>query len=146
MRMEDGEVRAALPHLATGFEGLIDSSLSPSPSSLLWSWSTPAAGATMVVAAMAPTVTPQPQTPSRDLADGFCSSSINYSFTVNIDGQAYEFALSNVIVALLLFIGPLFLIFMSLRGFRAAYRELWRVKKKNSSPAEDADERRQVRS
>jgi hypothetical protein len=56
---------------------------------------------------------------------GQCYDAMNFAFSVSIGGVDYDVGLSNLIVAGFLFLGPLFVFVMALRGFRAARRALF---------------------
>lgn len=51
---------------------------------------------------------------------------MNFAFSVRLGGVDYDVGLSNLIVAGFLFLGPLFVFIMALRGFRAARRALFK--------------------
>jgi hypothetical protein len=57
---------------------------------------------------------------------GTCFEAMNFAFSVRLGGVDYDVGLSNLIVAVFLFLGPLFVFVMALRGFRAARRALFK--------------------
>jgi hypothetical protein len=57
---------------------------------------------------------------------GKCFDAMNFAFSVRLGGVDYDVGLSNLIVAGFLFLGPLFVFIMALRGFRAARRALFK--------------------